>query len=246
MATLDEYIGRLFYKSYLHRSSAVSGRMAHLNLVWKINNTEDTFTIPRLMLETLSTLDFIQNIQDSEIVMPLRFDVPTLSQPEVIRECKSLKTFFKHVPEVMYNKRLIKYSVDNETYYIGNDLILDVNLVPILTFGYEIKYHSDEDKYSVASKIVYVSPSVYENINKMSRFLCNKFIPAFLSQSSLSFPVRVPENGYWVINSRRAFNAKVIIDKFHTPFKLVTHDNSEELFLNLDAIRSDLQYLFLQ
>lgn len=244
MATLDEYIGSLFYRSNFRRSPAVSGNKAHLNLVWKINNTEDTFTIPRLLLEKLSTLNFIQSIQDSEIVMPLQFDLPTISQPEVIRECKSLKTFFKHVSEEMYNKRLIKYSFDNETYYIGNDLILDVNLVPILTFGYEIKYHSDEEKYSVASKIVYVSPSVYENINKMSRFLCNKFIPAFLSQFSISSPIRVPESGYWVINSRRTFNAKVIIDKHHTPFKLVTHDNSEELFLDLNAIRSDLQYLF--
>ncbi len=244
MATLDEYIGRLFYKSSLHRFPAVSGSRVHLNLVWKINNTEDTFTIPHLLLEKLSTLDFIQNIQDSEIVMPLRFDLPTLSQPEVIRECKSLNTFFKHVPEEMWNKRLIKYSCDNETYYIGNDLILDVNLVPILTFGYEIKYHSDEEKYSVASKIVYVSPSVYENINKMSRFLCNKFIPAFLSQESLEFPIRCLDTNFWMSINHRAQNVKVIIDKLATPFKIVPCDNSREVTLNTDAIKSDLQYLF--
>lgn len=244
MATLDEYIGRLFYKSSNNGSTDVSGGMSHLNLVWKINNTEDTFTIPRLMLEKLNQLDFIYNLRDSELVMPLRFILPTLSYAEVTREYKSIKTFFNHVPELMYNTRLVKCIADNETYYIGNDLILDVNLTPILTFGYEIKYHSDEDKYSVASKLLYVSPSIYDNIDKMSRFLLNKFIPSFLSEYSLSFPIRTPDRSYWVFNNRNAFNVKVIIDKVRTPFKLVTCDNSDDLNFNTDAIKSDLRYLF--
>ena len=79
MATLDEYIGKLFYKSGYNGSTDVSGGMVHLNLVWKIDNIEDTFTIPRLLLEDLKKLDFIHNMQDSEIVMPLRFILPTLS-----------------------------------------------------------------------------------------------------------------------------------------------------------------------
>ena len=116
--------------------------------------------------------------------------------------------------------------------------------MPKLTFGYEIKYHSNEEKYSVASKIVYVSPSIYENINKMSRFLSNKFIPAFLSPYSIEFPVRVPGSSFWASNNRKASNVKIIIDKFHTPFKLVKCDNSENLSFNTDAIKSDLQYLF--
>ena len=97
MATLDEYIGKLFYKSGYNGSTDVSGGMAHLNLVWKIDNIEDTFTIPRLLLENLKKLDFIHNMQDSEIVMPLRFILPTLSYPEVTREFKSIVTFFKNV-----------------------------------------------------------------------------------------------------------------------------------------------------
>ena len=192
----------------------------------------------------LNKLNFIQNMQDSEIVMPLRFVLPTLSYPEVIREFKSVTTFFRNLLELMYNKKLIKCIVDNETYYVGNDLILDVNLVPILTFGYEIKYHSDGDKYSVASKIVYVSPSIYDNITKMSRFLSNKFIPAFLSQDSVDYPIRVPGSSFWLSNNRKASNVKIIIDKFHTPFKLVKCNNSENLSFNTDAIKSDLQYLF--
>ena len=99
MATLDEYIGKLFYKSGYNGSTDVSGGMAHLNLVWKIDNIEDTFTIPRLLLENLKKLDFIHNMQDSEIVMPLRFILPTLSYPEITREFKSIVTFFKNVPE---------------------------------------------------------------------------------------------------------------------------------------------------
>lgn len=244
MITLDEYIGRVFYKSNANGSLDVSGGMSHLNLVWKINNIEDTFTIPRLMLENLNKLNFIQNMQDSEIVMPLRFVVPTLSYPEVIREFKSVTTFFRNVLELMYNKKLTKCIVDNETYYVGNDLILDVNLVPILTFGYEIKYHSNEGKYSVASKILYVSPSVYSNITKMSRFLFNKFIPAFLSPDSLNYPIRVPGTSFWLSNNRKASNVKVIIDMSHLPFKLVKCNNSENLNFNTDAIKSDLQYLF--
>ena len=244
MVTLDEYIGKLFNKSSYNGSTDVSGGMAHLNLVWKIDNIEDTFTIPRLMLESLNKLNFIHNMQDAEIVMPLRFILPTLSYPEVTREFKSIVTFFKNVPELMYNTRIVKCIVDNEIYYVGNDLILDVNLVPILTFGYEIKYNNDVDKYSVASKIVYISPSVYDSVTKMSRFLCNKFIPAFLSSYSLSYPIRVPGNDWWLSNNRKAFNVKVIIDKFHTPFKLVKCDNSENLSFNTDAIKSDLQYLF--
>lgn len=244
MITLDEYIGRIFYKSNSNRSLDVSGGMSHLNLVWKINNIEDTFTIPRLMLENLNKLNFIQNMQDSEIVMPLRFVVPTLSYPEVIREFKSVTTFFRNVLELMYNKKLTKCIVDNETYYIGNDLILDVNLVPILTFGYEIKYISDGEKYIVASKILYVSPSIYDNITKMSRFLSNKFIPAFLSPYSTEFPVRVPNTRFWASNNFKASNVKVIIDKFHTPFRLVKCNNFENLSFNTDAIKSDLQYLF--
>ena len=244
MVTLDEYIGKLFNKSGYNRSTDVSGGMAHLNLVWKIDNIEDTFTIPRLMLESLNKLNFIHNMQDAEIVMPLRFILPTLSYPEVTREFKSIVTFFKNVPELMYNTRIVKCVVDNETYYVGNDLILDVNLVPILTFGYEIKYNNDVDKYSVASKIVYISPSVYDSVTKMSRFLCNKFIPAFLSQDSLNYPIRVPGNDWWLSNNRKAFNVKVIIDKFHVPFKLITCDNSANLNFNTNAIKSDLQYLF--
>ena len=244
MATLDEYIGKLFYKSGYNGSTDVSGGMAHLNLVWKIDNIEDTFTIPRLLLENLKKLDFIHNMQDSEIVMPLRFILPTLSYPEITREFKSIVTFFKNVPELMYNTRIVKCIVDNEIYYVGNDLILDVNLVPILTLGYEIKYNNDVDKYSVASKIVYISPSVYDSVTKMSRFLCNKFIPAFLSSYSLSYPIRVPGNDWWLSNNRKAFNVKVIIDKFHVPFKLITCDNSANLNLNTNAIKSDLQYLF--
>ena len=244
MATLDEYIGKLFYKSSYNGSSDISGGIAHLNLVWEINNIEDTFTIPRLMLEKLNKLNFIQNMRDSEIVMPLRFIVPTLSYPEVTREFKSVNTFFRNVPELMYNTRIVKCIVDNEIYYVGNDLILDVNLVPILTLGYEIKYHSDVDKYSVASKIVYISPSVYDNITKMSRFVSNKFIPAFLSQDSLNYPIRVPGNDWWISNNRKASNVKVIIDRFHVPFKIVTCDNSANLNLNTNAINSDLQYLF--
>ena len=244
MITLDEYIGRVFYKSNSNGSLDVSGGISHLNLVWKINNMADTFTIPRLMLENLNKLNFIQNMQDSEIVMPLRFVLPTLSYPEVIREFKSVTTFFRNVLELMYNKKLTKCIVDNETYYVGNDLILDVNLVPILTFGYEIKYNSDGEKYIVASKILYVSPSVYDNINKMSRFLSNKFIPAFLSQDSVDYPIRVPGSSFWASNNRKASNVKIIIDKFHTPFKLVKCNNSENLSFNTDAIKSDLQYLF--
>ena len=244
MVTLDEYIGKLFNKSSYNGSTDVSGGMAHLNLVWKIDNIEDTFTIPRLLLENLKKLDFIHNMQDSEIVMPLRFILPTLSYPEVTREFKSIVTFFKNVPELMYNTRIVKCIVDNEIYYVGNDLILDVNLVPILTFGYEIKYNNDVDKYSVASKIVYISPSVYDSVTKMSRFLCNKFIPAFLSSYSLSYPIRVPGNDWWLSNNRKAFNVKVIIDKFHVPFKLITCDNSANLNFNTNAIKSDLQYLF--
>ena len=244
MITLDEYIGRVFYKSNSNGSLDVSGGMSHVNLVCKINNIEDTFTIPRLMLENLNKLNFIHNMQDAEIVMPLRFVVPTLSYPEVVREFKSIITFFRNVLELMYNKKLTKCIVDNETYYVGNDLILDANLVPILTFAYEIKYNSDEEKYSVASKIVYVSPSVYDNITKMSRFLCNKFIPAFLSQESVEYPIRVPGTSFWALNNRKASNVKVIIDKFHVPFKLVTCDNSANLNLNTNAIKSDLQYLF--
>ena len=244
MATLDEYIGKLFYKSGYNGSTDISGGMSHLNLVWKIDNIEDTFTIPRLMLESLNKLNFIHNMQDSEIVMPLRFILPTLSYPEVTREFKSIVTFFKNVPELMYNTRIVKCIVDNEIYYVGNDLILDVNLVPILTFGYEIKYNNDVDKYSVASKIVYISPSVYDSVTKMSRFLCNKFIPAFLSSYSLSYPIRVPGNDWWLSNNRKAFNVKVIIDKFHVPFKLITCDNSANLNFNTNAIKSDLQYLF--
>lgn len=244
MVTLDEYIGKLFNKSSYNGSTDVSGGMAHLNLVWKIDNIEDTFTIPRLMLESLNKLNFIHNMQDAEIVMPLRFILPTLSYPEVTREFKSIVTFFKNVPELMYNTRIVKCVVDNETYYVGNDLILDVNLVPILTFGYEIKYNNDVDKYSVASKIVYISPSVYDSVTKMSRFLCNKFIPAFLSQDSLNYPIRVPGNDWWLSNNRKAFNVKVIIDKFHVPFKLITCDNSANLNFNTNAIKSDLQYLF--
>ena len=244
MITLDEYIGRVFYKSNSNGSLDVSGGISHLNLVWKINNMADTFTIPRLMLENLNKLNFIQNMQDSEIVMPLRFVLPTLSYPEVAREFKSVNTFFRNVSELMYNKKLTKCIVDNETYYVGNDLILDVNLVPILTFGYEIKYNSDGEKYIVASKILYVSPSVYDNINKMSRFLSNKVIPAFLSQDSVDYPIRVPGNSFWASNNRKASNVKIIIDKFHTPFKLVKCNNSENLSFNTDAIKSDLQYLF--
>lgn len=244
MVTLDEYIGKLFNKSSYNGSTDVSGGMAHLNLVWKIDNIEDTFTIPRLMLESLNKLNFIHNMQDAEIVMPLRFILPTLSYPEVTREFKSIVTFFKNVPELMYNTRIVKCIVDNEIYYVGNDLILDVNLVPILTFGYEIKYNNDVDKYSVASKIVYISPSVYDSVTKMSRFLCNKFIPAFLSQDSLNYPIRVPGNDWWLSNNRKAFNVKVIIDKFHVPFKLITCDNSANLNFNTNAIKSDLQYLF--
>ena len=244
MITLDEYIGRVFYKSNSNGSLDISGGMSHLNLVWKINNIEDTFTIPRLMLENLNKLNFIQNMQDSEIVMPLRFVVPTLSYPEVIREFKSVTTFFRNVLELMYNKKLTKCIVDNETYYVGNDLILDVNLIPILTFAYEIKYNSDEEKYIVESKLLYVSPSVYDNINKMSRFLSNKFIPAFLSPHSIDVPVRIPNTRCWASNNFKASNVKVIIDKFHTPFKLVKCDNSENLSFNTDAIKSDLQYLF--
>lgn len=244
MITLDEYIGRVFYRSNSNGSLDGSGVMSHLNLVWKINNMADTFTIPRLMLENLNKLIFIQNMQDSEIVMPLRFVLPTLSYPEVIREFKSVTTFFRNLLELMYNKKLIKCIVDNETYYVGNDLILDVNLIPILTFAYEIKYNSDEANYSVASKILYVSPSVYDNINKMSRFLSNKFIPAFLSQDSVDYPIRVPGSSFWLSNNRKAFNVKIIIDKFHTPFKLVKCDNSENLNFNTNAIKSDLQYLF--
>ena len=244
MITLDEYIGRIFYKSNSYGSLDISGGMSHLNLVWKINNIEDTFTIPRLMLENLNKLNFIQNMQNSEIVMPLRFVVPTLSYPEVIREFKSIITFFRNMLELMFNKKLTKCIVGDEIYYIGNDLILDVNLIPILTFAYEIKYNSDEEKYFVASKLLYVSPSVYDNINQMSRFLSNKFIPAFLSQDSLNYPIRVPGNDWWISNNRKAFNVKVIIDKFHVPFKLVKCDNSENLSFNTDAIKSDLQYLF--
>ncbi len=244
MITLDEYIGRVFYRSNSNGSLDISGGISHLNLVWKINNMADTFTIPRLMLENLHKLNFIQNMQDSEIVMPLRFVLPTLSYPEVIREFKSVTTFFRNVLELMYNKKLTKCIVDNETYYVGNDLILDVNLVPILTFGYEIKYNSDGEKYIVASKILYVSPSVYDNINKMSRFLSNKVIPAFLSQDSVDYPIRVPGNSFWASNNRKASNVKIIIDKFHTPFKLVKCNNSENLSFNTNAIKSDLQYLF--
>ena len=244
MITLDQYIGKLFYKSNSNGSLDVSGGISHLNLVWKINNMADTFTIPRLMLENLNKLNFIQNMQDSEIVMPLRFVLPTLSYPEVIREFKSVTTFFRNVLELMYNKKLTKCIVDNETYYVGNDLILDVNLIPILTFAYEIKYNSDEEKYSVVSKILYVSPSIYDSITKMSRFLSNKFIPAFLSQDSVEYPIRVPGSSFWLANNRKASNVKIIIDKFHTPFKLVKCNNSENLSFNTDAIKSDLQYLF--
>ena len=244
MVTLDEYIGRLFNKSTYNLFSNISRGTSHLNLVWKINNMEDTFTIPRLMLERLNKLNFMQNMQDSEIVMPLQFILPTISYPEVSNEFKSLNTFFRNITALMYSTRIVKCIVENEIYYVGNDLILDVNLIPILTFGYEIKHHSDEEKYSVESKILYVSPSVYGNITKMSRFLCNKFIPAFLSPTSLEWQIRVPNTNFWQLNNRRAANVKVIVDKFHTPFKLVPCNNSKNLSLNTDAIKSDLQYLF--
>ena len=96
----------------------------------------------------------------------------------------------------------------------------------------------------IASKIVYVSPSIYDNTTKMSRFLSNKFISAFLSQHSVDYPIRVPGSSFWVSNNRKASNVKIIIDKFHVPFRLVKCINSENLSFNTDAIKSDLQYLF--
>ena len=56
MVTLDQYIGKLFYRSSSNGSLDISGGISHLNLVWKINNVEDTFTIPRFMLENLNKL----------------------------------------------------------------------------------------------------------------------------------------------------------------------------------------------
>ena len=244
MTTLDSFIGRLFYKSSLITSSNTTKGMVHLNLVWKIDSIENTFTIPRLMLEKLNKLSYIQNLQNSELVMPLRFQLPSISYPEEIREFKTLNTFFKNLSELMYNTRLVKCVVEKDIYYVGNDLILNSDFVPIITVGYEIKYLDTEEKYTVSSKIVFISPLVYSEYNKMSRFLCNKFIPAFLSQESLEFPIRRPDTNFWMAINRRAQNVKVIVDKLATPFKLVPCDNSREVTLNTDAIKSDLQYLF--
>ena len=244
MTTLDSFIGRLFYKSGLITSSNINGGMAHLNLVWKIDSVENTFTIPRLMLEKLNKLSYIQNLQNSELVMPLRFQMPSISYPETIREFKTLNTFFRNLSELMYNTRLVKCMVEKDIYYVGNDLILNSDFIPIITLGYEIKYLDTDEKYTVASKIIFISPLVYSEYNKMSRFLCNKFIPAFLSTESLTFPIRRPDTNFWKSDLRRADNVKVIVDKLETPFKLVPCDNSRELTLNTDAVKSDLQYLF--
>lgn len=244
MTTLDSLIGRLFYRSSLTTSSNINGGMVHLNLVWKIDSVENTFTIPRLMLEKLNKLSYIQNLQNSELVMPLRFQLPSFAYPEAIREFKTLNTFFKNLSELMYNTRLVKCIVEKDIYYVGNDLILNSDFVPIITLGYEIKYLDTNEKYTVASKIIFISPLVYSEYNKMSRFLCNKFIPAFLSQESLEFPIRRPDTNFWMSINRRADNVKVIVDKLATPFKLVPCDNSREVTLNTDAIKSDLQYLF--
>ena len=244
MTNLDEHIGRLFYKCNLNPSSIVIGGMSHLNLVWKINNTEDTFIIPRLLLERLNKSSSIQNIQDSEIVMPLRFNLPTFTYPESVHEFKSLNTFFRNISELMLAAKLVKCNVNGEIYYVGNDLIINSDFVPLITLGYEIKYLDIYEKYSVSSKIVFISPLVYSEYNKMSRFLCSKFIPAFLSSTSLNWPVRVPDREFWHSNSHRASNAKVIVDKFATPFKLVPCDTFEELTFNTDAINADLNYLF--
>ena len=244
MITLDTYIGRLFYNNKSGSNSDIFGGIAHLNLVWKINNTEDVFTIPHLLLEHLDTVETINNMRNSELVMPIRFLISTMYGTAPTYEFKSFATFFKNVPDLMHNKRVVKCIVENETYYVGNDLILDVNLVPILTFGYEIKYNSDIEKYSVLSKILYVSPSVYDNLNKMSRFLSNKFIPAFLSPESLNYPIRTPINNCWMSINRKASNVKVIIDAFHSPFKLIKCEEESNLVYNYDAINEDIQHLF--